>query len=305
MATMSPPSVLYLMPTDGWNYMDLFLYHGMYELIGYNAVDFPKNEPLWNEDGSGQGCSGMLALTKENKVKAGRADRMEEPDRTDILTKIHNGYFDLILISNRCSLTDLIHAAIASRSIVAEIEGEDGVHGIKYPKADFRFSRSGHEGILLPFSVAKKLITKPDYSRKKFDCFTQMVMSNKQRGWINGLPGVYVGTERLPFPEYFKKLQSAKCGVSAAGAGWDTPRHWEIGAAGAIPIISSLHYDIPNMFNLLHYSDRASCEFAIKQVAELSEEKWTETITKIQKQLKKYHTTEERAKYVIGKCLIR
>ncbi len=291
MANMKMPAkYLYLMPSDGWNYMDLFLYHGLYSLVGSDAIDFPKNEPIWKEDGTGQGCSGMLA-------------KSTEPDRTNILTKIHNGYFDLVLISSRCGNTDLIHAAIASRSIVAEIEGEDGAQGVKFPKANFRFSRSGNKGIVLPFSVAKKLITKPDYSKKKLDCYTQMAVSNKQRGWINGLPGVYVGVERLPFQQYFKKLQSAKCGVSAPGAGWDTPRHWEIGAAGAIPILTAPPYEIPNMFRFAHYSDRSTCEFAIKQVAELTEEKWTEAITSTQKQLKKYHTTEERAKYVLSKCL--
>ena len=102
---------------------------------------------------------------------------------------------------------------------------------------------------------------------------------------------------------YYKSLAESKIGVSYYGSEYETARFWEIPASGALLLSPPIKIQIPNPpvagIHFVSYNNEEELKDKIKYYLENEQER-----ALIAKQgyeyVLKYHTSKERAKYLLG-----
>lgn len=106
-------------------------------------------------------------------------------------------------------------------------------------------------------------------------------------------------------PKYRELLRQSRIGISAAGAGWDCARYWEILAAGAMLFTQALDIVIPNPFtdgvNCVTFSNFAEFEERLAHYMSRPE-LCLEIAARGQAHYLEHHTTRARAQYLLTEC---
>jgi len=196
---------------------------GLKELYGENVVDVEKRfhiydsypkEKLKNEYGLG------MTIT--------RCVPDLNVDRTDIVNKIKNKYFDIVIYGsvfrNRAFLQEV--STVYPRKKIICIDGEDEtiLHDIhKYNVIYFKREINNIDNKnIFPISFGLPTI-KINFNEKKIKDYSFITPLDKK---------TYIYTEEK---DYYNDYSEARLGVTCKKAGWDCMRHYEILGNGCLP----------------------------------------------------------------------
>lgn len=245
------------------NYVPDLLLHGLRKLIGPEAVDFPRKDCCYN------GVLGLGVCPEDQRSPGWFPDDKGEVDRTDILFKVSQGYFDLVVCDLRAlSAFKAQLKQWPNRMVI--IDGED--HPQRIPPGPYVVCRRETDGsdfsIPLPMALPEEIfkwITSHDHAPKKFTIgFLGSTHDGSRKRVVEELARYYpqslfqataIPSGDQPVPQgrmgrdaYYQRLQQCRVVLSLAGAGYDTFRFWENAACKAIHIASRMPLFIPDDF---------------------------------------------------------
>ncbi len=228
-------------------YSEWFTYVGLFRLFGTKVVDYPALDHLWEkpaDDVQNYVAQGWL----------GKEFQKDSVDRSEIKRKIDDGFFQLIVISNRG--WEQYHHLVQGQPNVIYLDGEDlpdinidlleKENFLLYAKREVLLDlKDDHRILPLPFAFEKEAI--PAFTCAKTNQvfglfhsgshpFRQEVMAGiaeYQSEWCR----IVEPEERVSRQVYFAQMCASKMGLSIRGYGFDTVRFWEVLAAG-LPLFS-------------------------------------------------------------------
>ncbi len=245
------------------NYVPDLLLHGLRKLLGADAVDFPRKDCCYN------GVLGLGVCPDDQRSPGWFPDDNGKVDRTDILLKVAQGYFDLVV----CDLRALSSFKAQLKSWphhMVIIDGEDRPQRI--PLGPYVVCRRETDGsdysIPLPMALPEEIfqwITSYDSVPKKFTIgFLGSTHDGSRKRMVDELARFYpqslfqataipsgdqpVPQGRLGRDQYYHRLQQCRVVLSLAGAGYDTFRFWENAACNAIHASVRMPLFVPDDF---------------------------------------------------------
>jgi len=269
------------------------IFHGMRSLFGPDVVDsneawymYDDFRNYWNDRVPSRGMEYGRGFTLY-----GRFPKLEI-DRTDLLSKIKNHYFDRIIYGSITRCTDFWSDVIQSYkpNEIITIDGEDDQtnRAINFNYIGRHFKRElafpAQNTFPIDFCIPKELIVK--------------TIPQKTQDWATVIPqnkDTYIFTEEKPYLEDYQKSYVA---LSRAKGGWSCLRHCEVLMNGCIPFI-------PNFENC---PDLTMHGFPKKIILETNNKiqneenlltSYDEYITLLLEWTRKHLTTEEVAKSIL------
>jgi hypothetical protein len=272
--------------------------YGMYQTLGVDVIDYPRYDAVRVNE----------IHPEKEAYNCWKIINGVEPDRSDLINKIKSKYFDAVLVSNWMTNFDLLQLVKDNGILTIEIDGED-VHGYTHDmKCDLKFSRECLSGWThyLPFSAAPGMFRNIDMSKKTMDIFGMFSVTHPKRlELLNPTPWSTVQlirNNRILHSEYLDLINESKISLAITGNGWDTLRWLEVIAAGAYLINSPrCPHPMENFpLNVQHVETRDELIKAVNEIKNWSNDQLEQAITENQQILRTYHTSEARAKYIIG-----
>jgi hypothetical protein len=231
------PRILFIATGDYADYQCDCVFHGLKMLLGDNVVDI---RPPWY----------MYESTDENKDKFstfygkgftlyGHLKFSDKIDRSDILSKIKNKYFDKIIYGSIFRSQEYIYDVLNyyDAKDISFIDGEDqtdllrfllgrGVY-FKRELLEYNYSNSSESRVLpIEFGIPRKHIV-PEVPNK-----SRVIAHIDPR---DRSTYIYDNQE-----DYYKGYQDSCFGITTKKAGWDCLRHYEILANGCFPLFLDL-----------------------------------------------------------------
>ncbi len=208
-------------------YMNDLTLHGLRQLFGEEVIDYPGCWYLYKDEVNKRKFNTNLLWGKGFTYK-NILDEYDKIDRNDILNKIKQNYFDLIIYGSIRRSNLFFEEVKKSNTKFIFIDGEDDTFiDKKYSKIGKYFKREilNNEQNVLPinFSVPKnKIVNKIDYNP-----------SNILAPLIPGKSKTYIyKTEE----DYYQMYQKSIFAITFKKVGWDCMRHYEILMNGCIPL---------------------------------------------------------------------
>lgn len=225
------------------DYQDDCLSIGLKELHGSNVVDVNKRNHIYTS---------YSEVDAKNSYGKGMTVTRVLPDlvvdRTDILSKIKNKYFDLVVYGSIWRCNDYLNDVLENYNVnrIAVIDGEDHHHihqSVNYDVKYFKRELYSEDTRLNPISFALPTSKfRPTFNKTKEYAFITPLDINTY---------IYDSEE-----DYYKDYKEAMFGVTCKKAGWDSMRHYEIMGNGCIPIF----LDIDNCPNrILTFFPKSNC----------------------------------------------
>lgn len=220
-----------LLVGHGQDYLQQMVVHGFRKLLGVDAVDYPKMDCVYDtfpiserHKTHGQGF-GIFYILPDVTI-----------DRTDILAKIQNKVFDLIVISTNPVFNYEIYLTAKNsgygKNQIVIIDGADHTSIIVSPTECLYFKRERYDELTLPISFSfpqEKICLNEIQKIKVFS--DSKPKASKDEILRNIPPSIrdfnYIavhGTEQ----DYYKEYQQSCFGITMKKAGWDCQRHYEI-----------------------------------------------------------------------------
>ena len=207
---------------------DLLL-HGLRSLLGDNVIDYPGSWHLYKDESKKRNLS-KDQLWGKGFSQTDTMDNFDSIDREDILSKINNKYFDLVIYgSARRSL--LFFEEILKNNIkIIFIDGQDLQdidkkllkYGL-YFKKEYIHKNIDKKIFPIHFAIPEsKIIKEPNPNP-----------SNVLAPMIPGKKDTYIYENEK---EYYKMYQDSIFALTIKKACWDVFRHYEILANGCIPL---------------------------------------------------------------------
>lgn len=214
--------ILYLTKGDHIDYQNDCLLIGLKELLGCNVIDYNKQDHnyITYDEQEARKLYGMgMTMT--------RVLPDLEVDRTDIISKIKNKYFDFIIYGSiwryHNYIAEVLQHYEPSRVIAVDGEDHTSIHdsfnlGIQYFKRELI-----HKAVRLnPISFSIPT-SKVNFNKNK----------TKDAAYITPLDSsTYIYKNEK---DYYNDYNEARFGITVKKAGWDCMRHYEILANGCIP----------------------------------------------------------------------
>tara|TARA_A100001515_G_scaffold22531_1_gene17249 strand:+ start:5205 stop:6230 length:1026 start_codon:yes stop_codon:yes gene_type:complete len=222
------------------DYLADSVFHGFRDLLGEDAVDYPKMEHMYKEN---------FSLVKTDKCKGfSLYNRLDDipVDREDIEQKIRNNYFDIVVVA-------IHHSYLSNREAVMRIVGEiehlnphqkiallDGndsqgddheLFGLaRYYKREMK-GANRHLCLPIAFSIPESVVV-DEVPEKTKDFATIVPSFMRHPHWAT-----YVFDEE---EKYFADYENSFYGFTCKKGGWDCLRHYEILARGCVPFFTDL-----------------------------------------------------------------
>ena len=215
----------------GWpDYLCDMLLHGFRALLGPDAVDVNKIWYLY-QSGFGPGKKSLTDLPGKGMTLYGLMPDIPV-DRGDILKKIQNHFFDLVVFGSifRCvDYSDQVKAHYAPQDIIL-IDGEDQTLLRNFIGRGIYFKRELEleiPGVFpLEFSFPPEKICRHEVIKKKL-----MAVCDPRDA------STYIFNDEA---SYYQDYQQSYFGVTTKKAGWDCLRHYEILANQCAPLFLDL-----------------------------------------------------------------
>lgn len=287
------------------DYMASVLFHGLAAVVGAEGVSEPcPSTHRTLGDSMNAACNSMAAgATQSWNGVGGNID----------LFVIHNSH--LRDTNGSWELALATRKALPESCLVALINGDD--HTGPYPEppfpVDFRFQR---ELLVDDYSAEPLLLAAPagwvrcDKERVFDVCFLGAV-DNEPRRQVAAMLAeqaghgmkMFLGSGRLPWPQYMEVLRSSRIAVCPPGAGADTMRMWEALSAGCVVVPTAMpHRRWPPGTIALRHCDIGELAWFLDAVHSgayvIAPEEHQRTID----MFLKYHTTQARARQFLAHC---
>jgi hypothetical protein len=265
------------------DYQNDLLFYGLRELYGNDVVDSTQIISLykeWENRIHPQHLWGGMTsfwLIGENNI-----------DRTDIVQKIENKYYDLIIYGaiKRCKEYYDIVSKVYSNDKVILIDGNDESEldplYLKHPYFKRELIKKHPNLIPITFALPTSKFTKPTTNK------TQEFAT-----CIPGQPETYIFKEEKP---YYDDYHKSYYGVTMKKAGWDCMRHYEILGNYCMPYFIGLE-NCPKD-TLVNFPKEMLLE-AKELVNNFDEQKYFSILNDVFEYTKQNLTTKHLAQYVI------
>ena len=247
--------ILYIAQNNHLDYQDDCLFIGLKELFGSDVVDINKKYHSYkNYSKSVDNFHGKgLTVTKILEDL--------DVDRTDILNKIKNNFFDYIVYGSIWRCMDYLEQILQyyPKNKILIIDGEDhsNIHNIYYLNLPyFKRELNIEQQNLYPISFAIPTC-KVNFNKNKIK--DKSFITPKDRS-------TYIYNDEI---SYYKDYNDARFAYTMKKAGWDCLRHYEIMGNGCIPYFE----DIENCPALtMHSFPKEICVQAKKDLNIMSSE---------------------------------
>lgn len=278
--------ILYISTGLDPDYQCDMLFHGLRTLYGDDVVDVPRAYGMYS-DMFANGMFESAELAGRWYTVYGLLPDDSGVDRTDIPSKIKNGYFDYVIYGSvhRCLhfLKEVTEVYPSKR--VAYIDGEDHwdiapVNGGIY----FKRENADPNVESIQFAIPKEKIRG---SLEKTHVMAPCDSRNRSTYVYN--------TEK----EYYDQYGHSYFGFTERRGGWDRVRHYEILAAGAIPYFDGLAHCPPQTMPWLPKWELIAARELFDRWDYSRVPEWEDKYRKLRKVLVNDLTTEALAKRVI------
>lgn len=231
-------------PPSNQDYLSDMIFHGMKNLFGDSVVDYPR---MWhmhrsdfdsgkrdlNKDCYGRGFSIFATIGDDSTV-----------DRTDIESKIKNGYFDLIFGVPHwpTTLVSFIEEHTLRSKVIwldgcdtTKIQFPNRISNGRYYKREMDRPIDGVFPISFSFPAEK----------------IRPINQEKTQTWFPFRPAKNSGGGNGPYSfekenDYYDAYSKSLFGYTVKKAGWDCMRHYEIIACGTLPYWDDVR-ECPNL----------------------------------------------------------
>ena len=276
--------ILYIAQNKHLDYQDDCLFIGLKELFGSDVVDNNKKYHSYKnytqsvENFHGKGLTVTKILEDLNV------------DRTDILNKIKNKFFDYIVYGSIWRCIDFLEEVIEvyPKNKILIIDGEDhtNLHNIyNFNLPYFKRELILEQKNLFPISFAIPTC-KVNFNKNKI----------KDRAFITPKDrSTYIYNDEF---SYYADYNEARFGYTMKKAGWDCLRHYEIMANGCIPYFENIE-NCPLL--TMHSFPKEFC-ISIKKDLDVLNPKdvYEKHISSLQDHFFKYNTTLANAENFIN-----
>ncbi len=214
------------------DYMSDLLLHGLRELLGNQVVDYPGSWYMYNDESEKRNLDHEKKLWGKGFTTSNLLENYNSIDRTDILKKIKNKFFDLVIFSSIRRSQLYLDEVIKYNNKFIFIDGEDdNIIENKLAQKSVYFKRElVHKSTNIEpinFAIPEKKIIKDITLDSKF----------LLAPLIPGRLKTYIYNNERDYYEMYKK---SLFGLTYKKAGWDCLRHYEILMNGCIPIFLDL-----------------------------------------------------------------
>jgi len=252
--------VLFISKGNLPDYQSDTIIHGGRSVLGSDFVDvnFPwymykkEKEQFWNQRVPDNGRSYGRGMTLH-----GTLDECSV-DRSDILSKIKNKYFDFVIYGSctRCldSIQDVLNHYPKNKIVFIDGEDDQSVKSEFYNKGIY-FKRELNEQsskvFPISFAAPKEKIVKS--------------VPNKTQDWGTVIPGnmsTYVFDDEK---SYYEDYQKSYFALTHKKGGWDCMRHYEILLNGCIPYFPDI--DLCPEMTMVNFPKKL-CKIANKMAGE-------------------------------------
>lgn len=225
-----------IIPSNSSDYLQDSIYLGMKDLFGTDVESTNSCDYLYKGTNINKHHFWGYGFTYTNIL-----DQSLNNTPNDILEKIKNNYYDLIIysfISRNSSLLDEVMKVTNGKNVIF-INGED---------ENWRFEHYNENVIYFKRELVKpeyKNILPINYAIHKSKILTDNVLKTQELSdsipsldnCTNISSSIYIFDNEC---EYYKNYQISKYGLTKKKGGWDSMRHYEILANKCIPLFENL-----------------------------------------------------------------
>lgn len=276
------------------DYQDDSLLVGLKELYGDDVVDCNRRHNLYwdysDEDVASEYGKGFTFTRVLNEDKT---------DRDDIVKKIKNKYFDLVIYGNvwRC----LDHHELVKDNYdlhqIIYVDGEDNpeFHNVIKDKGLYAKRELQLENVK----------SQQEHMWKVFPCQFAFPTSKvnfgdkKEKKLAHSDPRLQTSYKFSKEVDYYQDYQFSKYGFTIKKAGWDCMRHYEIMANGCVPVFPEL-YNCPRY--TMHRFPKSlliKVQYFYETDFKWLEKNYDELRNDLIEHFKNFNTTEASAKYFL------
>lgn len=240
-------NILYLTPQrpnlvlgEVADYMSDLLFHGLRTLYGDRCVDIPKKIHMYQNYPHTKQLWGKGFSYAETLIDI-------EVDREDIVQKIQNNFFDLIVVSIHHSIqlhfdycTMLFEQSNLPMDKTIVVDGHDwpkyNPNYFKYTRAFFKREIETNNKLKpVWFAIPQtKIVNEIPQKTKDFSFITP---GSCESHWPKDSRQTHIYEQEA---DYYKDYQEAYFGLTCKKGGWDCMRHCEILANGCIPVFTDI-----------------------------------------------------------------
>ena len=287
------------------------LYHGLVSILGEDLIDSVEFDHMYEENLDLLHGDNLRAYGNPRRFSLYGKIKKRNVDRTDILQKARNGYFDFIFLG-------LHHADEVYEEEIKEVEEFSGcknlafIHGGDYlthnnaidkhgPIFKRELEQSSDSIYPISFSIPSELVVDSiDLDKEK--PFGSVIPSFMQQAtfWET----YTFKTEESYLNDYKKSL----FGLTCKKGGWDCLRHYEILSTGCVPLFVDIKYcpkdtltTLPKdmlleAFRLIDYNEESS---NLSMPRNFNRDYYEMIANSLLEYTKKNLTTEKSAKYLL------
>ena len=282
------------------DYLANTILHGLVCLYGDDVVDFPYIDFLCES-------SDVLKDKRLFSLRGTLPDR-SHIDRSNIEQKIREHYFDLVVYGSSTRNDTYLPIVLRYYKVkeVIMMDGEDNsgivASNIWVPffkrelQVDGIKSAQAYRMFPISFSIPESLFRNPFKHKERLLSF----MNPED-------PNTYIyGTQEA----YFDQYQQSMFAITTRKNGWDCMRHYEIIAAGCLPVFENFNY-CPKTTMVSWPADlqiEANCMYNRlrgRDLKDIDEKEWTDywdLLGRFQAYAREHLTTKAMARYMI-QCL--
>lgn len=221
--------ILYIAPGNEVDYQNDCLLIGLKEILGADVVDINKHHHIYvtyDDRLVGSLYGKGMTVTKILPDL--------EVDRGDVIKKINNQYYDLVVYGSihRCTdyIDDILKVYPKNKIIVVDGEDIPMIHPIYYEGIPY-FKREIHYPYqinLFPISFAIPTC-KVNFNKNK----------TRNMAFITPLDlSTYIYDKES---DYYNDYSQSRFGITCRKGGWDCMRHYEILANGCLPVFIDIN----------------------------------------------------------------
>lgn len=319
--------ILFITSPEADNLQDGLL-HGFRVLFGEHCIDYPKKDIIYNTFPETEAANHYGRL-----FTLWRTLPDIHIDRTDIISKVKKGEFNLIIIGSVHRVQTLFKTLLPylKRTNTIIIDGEDVNAVMRFaalrflyfkreltPKTSYYFLYKTippfiyniirlYPSTIIPtaFCIPKEKITEGINSESKETLFQSHIVDNEIISSPlfennNNTTGYLFDNEA----GYYTNLQKAKFGITTKRGGWDCLRHYEIAANGTVQCFKQLSqkptscapHGLADGVNIIEYRN---AEHLAEKINALSDDDYAQLLHNTYEWIKK-QTTEIRAVEILN-----
>jgi hypothetical protein len=282
-------------PIDMVDYQDDCLFIGLKELYGPDVVDVNKRIHVYKDFSYeearkqyGMGFTVTRLLDEDNT------------DRDDIVKKIKNKYFDIVIYGSIWRCQDYLEVVTENypREKVVFVDGEDNPKFHPLVREGTRYFK--RECVWEQNMEYQNFFGRIDFIGFGFPTFNVDFTGKKEKRMAHVDPRdrkTYVFKDEAP---YYQDYKMSKYAYTMAKAGWDCLRHWEIVGNGCLPVFLNVQHCPRNVMQRAPKALMTKIDFFFKNDPKWLDKEYDYISDEMRTHFLKYNTTKAVAELLLS-----